>query len=451
MLPAWDELWRVVLLSDYNTRVVVLGTTMLGLAAGTIGSFMLLRKQALIGDALSHATLPGIAMAFMVTASLGGSGKSLPVLLAGAVVTGVLGLGCVQLLTRMTRLKEDAAMGIVLSVFFGAGIALLGIVQKMQTGHAAGLESFIYGKTAAMLASDAKLIALAATLVIGLCAVLFKELKILCFDAGYAQSQGYPVLALDLAMMTAVVLITVIGLQAVGLILIIALLIIPPAAARFWTRHMLPMVVIAAVIGAVSAFVGASLSALLPRLPSGAMIVLVSAGAFAVSMIFAPARGVLSRWVDHRRLRRTVARHDLMRTLYERYEAARPQGDRLCHCTDAPFSVTESELFERRAWSAEQLRSQLRRAQRDGLVRRCPDDRYELTAAGFREAMRATRNYRLWGLFLVTHADIAAAHVDQGAERVEHVLDPEMVAELEALLMKDHPDLATMTVPGRPA
>ena len=162
---AWPnrEQWvRVLLLKDYNTRVVVAGTALLGVAAGVIGSFTLLRKRALMGDALSHAMLPGIAMAFILSAAAGGRGKDLPVLLAGATVSGALGLGAILVLRKLTRLKEDTVLGIVLSVFFGAGVAVLGIVQRMGQGHAAGLESFIYGKTASMLSSDAALIAAAA-------------------------------------------------------------------------------------------------------------------------------------------------------------------------------------------------------------------------------------------------------------------------------------------------
>jgi len=165
-LPTWDILLRVLLLKDYNTRVVMLGTMTLGLAAGVIGTMMLLRKRALMGDALSHATLPGIGLAFIVMNQLGGSGKYLPGLLLGAGLTGALGLGCIVIIRRWTRIKEDAALGIVLSVFFGLGIAILGIIQKMQTGQASGLQSFIYGKTAAMLAQDAQMIAIVALLTV---------------------------------------------------------------------------------------------------------------------------------------------------------------------------------------------------------------------------------------------------------------------------------------------
>ncbi|MDA0576834.1 MAG: metal ABC transporter permease, partial [Verrucomicrobia bacterium] len=255
--PSLEQWLRVLTLTDYNTRVVVLGTMLLGVAAGVIGSFMLLRKRALMGDALSHATLPGIGIAYLVMTAAGGNGRWLPGLLAGAIVSGLLGMGVVLLIRNQSRLKEDAALAIVLSVFFGLGVAILGLIQQMTQGHAAGLESFIYGKTASMLARDAWLIGGAAAVVIVACATLFKEFTLLCFDAEYAAAGGWPVARLDIILMALVVFVTVIGLQAVGLILMIALLVIPPAAARFWTHRFRNMVWLSAVIGAVSGLVGA--------------------------------------------------------------------------------------------------------------------------------------------------------------------------------------------------
>ena len=228
--PEWGQWKRVLLLQDYNTRVVMTGTGLLGMAAGLVGSFTLLRRRALMGDALSHATLPGVGLAFLLAPYLGLDGKSLPVLLTGAALSGILGVVAILYIRNLTRLKEDAALGIVLSVFFGAGIAILTIVQQVPSGHAAGLESFIYGKTASMIASDARLIAVAGLLSVIIIALMYKELTLLCFDEGFAGSRGYPVLILDLLLMALVVIVTIIGLQAVGLVLMIALLVIPAAA-----------------------------------------------------------------------------------------------------------------------------------------------------------------------------------------------------------------------------
>jgi manganese/zinc/iron transport system permease protein len=431
--PTAEQVFRVLSLRDYNTRVVVLGTTLLGLAAGIIGAFMLLRKRALMGDALSHATLPGIGLAFIIATLMGQSGKSLPVLLTGAVVTGVLGVLCIVVIRSFTRLKEDAALGIVLSVFFGAGVAVLGVVQKMGTGSAAGLESFIYGKTASMLASDATLIAVSAGTVALACAMLYKEFTLLCFDPAYAKSEGWPVVVLDLVMMTLVVAVTVIGLQAVGLILIIALLIIPAAAARFWTERLSTMVLSSALIGAVSGVIGAAISALAPRLPAGAIIVVVASAIFLFSMIFGQARGVLVRWAEQVRVSRKVARQHLLRALYEWAEENR--------ANPTETGIGTKELLAERSWSAAKLRRTLASAERDGLLYEAPGGTYRATDDGWADAIRTVRNHRLWEAYLITHADIAPSHVDRDADQIEHVLGPKMIKKLEAVVASEHPEV----------
>ncbi|QDV74223.1 iron chelate uptake ABC transporter family permease subunit [Botrimarina mediterranea] len=417
-LLAWAD---VLLLRDYNTRVVVLGATLLGVGAGVVGSFTLLRKRALIGDALSHATLPGIATAFLVGSSLWGDGKSLPILLLGGAISGVLGVGAILMVRRFTRLSEDAALGIVLSVFFGAGVALLGVTQQVG-GNAAGLESFIYGKTASMLSSDAWLIAGASAACVLVSLLLFKELALLCFDAGFAASRGYPVGWLDAALMAMVVVITIVGLQAVGLILMIALLVIPPAAARFWTEDLRTMTRIAALLGGLSSFVGAILSASYPKLPSGATIVLVAAAAFVLSALFGMKRGVVLRWLRRRWFLRGIEMEHLLRSVYEVAE----------HREDD--AAPRDRLLALRSWSQPQLRHVIGRAARQGLVRLDSQDAVRLTARGAVEAKRLTRQHRLWELYLITHAEVAPGKVDRGADAIEHVLDPETIHELELLL-----------------
>ncbi len=438
--PGWAALLRVLTLQDYNTRVVVLGVACLGAAAGLIGAFMLLRERALLGDALSHATLPGIGLAFMVMVLFGGTGKWLPGLLLGASISGVLGVLCIMLIVRTMRIKQDAALGIVLSVFFGLGVAVTGIVQNMGSGHAAGLQSFIYGKTASMLLSDAVRIGVAGVIITFACLVLFKEFRLLCFDAAYARSQGWPVTLLDVVMMALVVGVTVIGLQAVGLILMIALLVIPPAAAKFWTTRLSRMVFTSALLGGMSCSLGAGMSALVPRLPAGAIIVCVAGLFFLISMFAGPARGVLARWWDQKRLVRSVARQNVLRAIYEVVESS----DR-----DVPGAVTFDELVGRRTWSPREVQNALNCAIRGRLVRPDGFQRYALSDEGRQAAWRAVRNHRLWELYLITHADIAPSHVDRDADRVEHVLGDEMVAELEKLLADTHPNLTTPASPHR--
>ncbi len=302
-----EILATVTLRAGFNSAVVVAGTACLGIAAGVIGSFMLLRKRAMVSDALSHATLPGIAMAFLVATALGMEGRSLPVLLTGALFSGVLGVLAIQAISRHTRLPEDAAIGAVLSVFFGVGVVLLSHIQTLATGNQAGLKTFILGQTAAMNRNEAMAIAGLALAALAACVLLFKEFRLLCFDPGFAAGQGWPTVRIDLTLMGLTTLVTVIGLQTVGLILIIALLIVPPAAARFWTEKLWAMLVIAAVLGGISGWLGASLSALVPRLPAGAVIVLVAGALFLFSFLFAPARGVVATAWRQARLRLAYA------------------------------------------------------------------------------------------------------------------------------------------------
>lgn len=431
------ELMRVLLLRDYNTRMVVLATALLGFAAGVTGCFLLLRKRSLMGDALSHATLPGIGIAFIAMATLGGTGKWVPGLLLGALATGVLGMLLILAIRRWTMLQDDTALGIVLSVFFGCGIAVLGFIQNMPQGSAAGLESFIYGKPASIVKQDFVLIAATAVVAVVACVALFKEFSILCFDADFAATQGWPVTALDIAILTLVTLVTVVGLQAVGLMLVIAMLIIPAAAARFWTDKLSRMAVISPLIGAASGWLGSSFSALYPNWPAGAVIVVAGALFFVVSMVFGPKRGIVDRAVERVSLSRKVQYQHMLRTVYELLEGGTGEPPEVVEQRSVPLD----RLVGARSWSSRRLRHLLRRARRRGDVSAL-DETVAFTAAGAKRAAAVVRNHRLWEVYLLAHADVAPSHVDRGADRVEHILGPELVNELEQSVERE---------PGMPA
>ncbi|MEM0925441.1 MAG: iron chelate uptake ABC transporter family permease subunit [Planctomycetota bacterium] len=436
-----DDAWRrVLLLQDYNTRIVVMGVAMLGGAAGLIGSFMLLRKRALLGDALAHASLPGIAIAFLVATALGVEEKTTGILSIGATLSGIFGVATILLIRHQTRIKEDAAMGIVLSVFFGAGLALLGVIQQINGGHQAGLTDFIYGKTASMRAIDAQRIAFVSGIALLGCILLFKELKLLCFDEGFAGSRGYSTLALDSVLLLMVVLVTIVGLQAVGIILMIALMVIPAAAARFWTDSLRKTTWIASMLGTVGSALGAMVSALSPNLPSGAMIVLVCACFFFVSLFFGRKRGLLVRWYRRLRLGRRIDRQHLLRAMFECIEAESTRQSRpvdlkgmIDLSPHRKTPVSTKRLMAMRSWSGNRLAHTIRRAVDDELLRYSASN-CSLTQAGFYEAARLTRQHRLWEMYLITHADIATSHVDRDADAIEHVLGPEIIDRLEELL-----------------
>jgi manganese/zinc/iron transport system permease protein len=425
-MPELSDIWNVLILRDYNTRLVVICTMLLGCACGLMGGFLLLRKRSLMGDTLSHATLPGVGLSFMLLVALGGDGKSMPILLAGAGITGVIGCAAVLFIREQTRIKDDAAMGIVLSVFFGAGVAILGVIQKMPEGSAAGLESFIYGKTATMVMSDFQILVFITVCVITCSLLLFKEFRLLCFDENFAAVLGWPVKFLDILLLALITAVTVAGLQAVGLILIIAFLITPAAAARFWTNQLDRMLMLSALIGAASGWIGASLSAFFPRLPAGAVIVLVAALFFVVSMLIGTERGVMIRFLRQSQLEKRMGRQHLLRALYEILEGGRVTEELIIRTV--PFR----QIRGRRTWSDRQLRDYIRRAYNEGLVE-APNkaDSILLTETGLVEAKQVTRNHRLWEIYLIEYADVATSRVDRDADMVEHILGDKMVTRLE--------------------
>ncbi|HET8728815.1 MAG TPA: metal ABC transporter permease [Alphaproteobacteria bacterium] len=391
-----ERLWSILSLqAGYNTTVVLAGTTLLGVGAAVIGSFVLLRKRALVSDAISHATLPGIALGFLVAYAAGlDGGRNLPILLLGAAATGALGVFAVQWIRDHTRLPEDTAIGTVLSVFFGAGMVLLSHIQTLPGGSRAGLGSFLLGQTAALSQSEAWLIGLSASVVILLSLLFFKEFAVLCFDPGFARAQGWPVRGLDLLMMGLLLATVSIGLKTVGLVLIVALLIIPPAAARFWTHRLAGMVLVAGIFGGAAGYLGAALSALFPRLPAGGIIVLAAGGLFAVSLLVAPRRGIVAGGFRQLAFRlAAIERHALL-TLAA---GGRPAG-------------LGGVLLR--------LRGQV-----DGSGR--------VTARGTVAMRVAARNQALWLRYLEDFPQDALAREDWGRAPIDRALPRDLVAELE--------------------
>jgi manganese/zinc/iron transport system permease protein len=439
--PAWSEVLETLTLrAGWNTTIVIVGTTLLGLAAGVVGVFALLRKRSLMADALSHATLPGIGLAFLAAGALGLEGRSLPVLLAGATISGVAGVLCIQGLLRYTRLREDAAIGIVLSVFFGAGVVVLSWIQRNAPSGAAGLNTFIYGQTAAMSVADARLMAGIAFAAILLPVGLMKEFAVVCFNDAFARVDGWPVTMIDLLMMALVVVVTVAGLQAVGLLLVVAMLIIPAVAARFWTERLWLLLVLAGVIGAGCGYLGASMSALLPRKPAGAVIVLTAGVVFLLSMLAAPARGVIATTIRRERLRLRIAGEHVLEAAHDHGPGAGAgAGGNDADAdadADAPPRLPARELarlVEVRGWPGWFRWLVMTSLRRGGRIQVVGGD-VVLTPYGVRDGARVSRNHQLWEEYLVHHADIAPSHVDWSVDQVEHVLSEELVARLERTL-----------------
>lgn len=421
-LPSLEQCIRVLTLEDYNTRVVVLGVMALGAAAGLIGTFLLLRKRALTADALSHATLPGIAIAFMAMVTLGGEGKSLIGLLIGAFIFGCIGILVILAIRHTTRLKDDAAIGIVLSVFFGLGLCLLRIASEFPSGSASGLGGFIFGKAAAMVASDAMVMATVAIVVLIATCAMCKEFTLLCFDEQFSSVQGWSTLWLDILLMALVAVVTVVALQSVGLVLAVAMLIIPAASAKYWTRRISTMLFVAAVIGCLSGWLGAVVSALVPRMPTGPIIVLLCGFWFVISFVLGSNEGLLIRQLARWNLNKRIARQHILRAVWEACEQ---------------HTGTEFDLYEvvrLRSWSVRTVQRLLRKSVSLGFVVRKSQTTWRMTERGGIEAGRVARNHRLWEIYLINYADIAPTHVDRDADMIEHVLGIEMVEKLEQLL-----------------
>lgn len=301
----------ILALLTYNQAVVLIGVSLLGAAAGVIGSYAVLARRSLTGDALAHAALPGVCLGFFVAGE-----RRLDALLAGAAASALLGVALLGLLTRRTRLREDAALAIVLSVFYGLGVVLLSRIVLLH-GNKAGLESFILGKTSDMLWTDAALIAGLAGATLLVVFSLHKELKLVVFDPAFARVQGWPAGTIDFLMRLLLVGAVIVGLPAVGVLLIAALLVIPPAAARFWTNRLDAMLLLAGLLGLLAGILGTILTSNVRRLSAGPSIILSASFLFLLSFLFAPRRGWLARWSLHRRQVRSMERFRLLLALHD--------------------------------------------------------------------------------------------------------------------------------------
>jgi manganese/zinc/iron transport system permease protein len=416
----------LLLASGYNATVVALGCAAFGLAAGAIGCFVLLRGRALISDAAAHATLPGVAGAFILAATLGWNARSLALLLAGAGITAALAVAVVAVLNRGGRIRDDAAMALVLSIGYGIGVVLFSVVQSLPVGGQAGLQSFILGQAAGMSAADATLIAALALFALLTLAILFKPLAALCFDQEFAAAVGLPVRLLDWLLLALMLAAAVAGLRAVGLILVVGLMVIPAVTARLVTDRLELMVPIAAVAGAASAWVGTAISAAAPRLPTGATIALTACTLFLLALLLAPRRGAIAFAWRQARLSLVIARDHALRGIIEAAERGA-----------APRSW--AALAEEAGWSRLQrlvLPVWFRRA---GWVADGGGEALALSPAGAALAGDVTRRHRVWEHYMQAAGGLPPHAAHRAADEVEHALPPDVTTDAEAWLRLHDP------------
>ena len=397
---------------SYNTLVVIVGVAAIGFAAGVIGSLGVLRKRALAGDAAAHATLAGVAAAFALTGR-----RDLPTLLLGALVAAVAALGALVLIRRHTRTRDDAATAIVLGVSFGVGIVLLSGITARGLPGAGGLEQFLMGHTAALTVGDAALLAGISAAAVALLWLGLKEATVVAFDPAFAAATGWPVTLIDYALITLVAVMVVVGLPAAGVVLVTALVVIPPVAARLWTDRVTTMLVLAGVIGLGSALVGVTASAVVPRVATGPMVVLVAAAIFGLSFLFSPRRG----WLARRRRERAVERSwNEGRTLSAALELSNVDPTGSFSREEVALRLGGGDPRVARAWNALALRQAIVSTPEAGGATRA---RWRLTAEGRGEAGERQRRLAAWERVLAESPADARSFLTIDLPAPEDVLD----------------------------
>lgn len=407
--------------SDPNVRYVTLGTMVLGATAAMVGSFSFLRKRALVGDAIAHSILPGVCLAFMVSGS-----KNPLILILGAFITGWLSLLIIDGISRTTKLKNDAAIGIVLSVFFGFGILLLTSIQHSGNASQAGLDKFLFGKAASLTQDDILIFSSIGLTLILVVLLFYKEFKLISFNPDYARVIGLPVRFLEFILATITVLAVAVGIQAVGVVLMAALLITPASGARFWTHRLGAMIIISMIFGALSGFFGSYISYVAPNMPTGPWVVMCLSILAIGSIWFAPKRGMLAKYKMQNENRKKILMENVLKLFYHMGEKK----------NDFQAERSIKELLKTRDLRQTELEKGLNLLKKENSVR-IKEGNWFITAKGLNEAIRVIRLHRLWEMYLNQRLKLEPDHVHNDAEAIEHIITPEIEKQLEKEL--DYP------------
>jgi ABC-type Mn2+/Zn2+ transport system permease subunit/Mn-dependent DtxR family transcriptional regulator len=411
-----------VLLRDGHVRAALPGVVLLGLNCGLLGTLLIARRLTMLGDTLSHAVLPGIAAGFLWTMT-----KHPGALLIGALVTGVLSSLVTGWILGSTRLKADAAQSVVLTVFFAAGIVM---IKLLPDGSKAGLDRFLYGQAAALDAGETVLLAVAAALSVVVIWWGYRGFLVLAFDPGYGRAAGLPVKGLHLLQMFLTTLAVVVSMQAVGVILVAGLLVIPGATAWLFSARLHRVLVLAALLGMAAAVMGTFLSFAGDGMAMGPTLVLCAGVMFGGAFLLSPRYGMARRMVSVMRHGRRVRREDGLKAVYRVLEGRGFSG--------AGFGLEECGQSE----------GMMRSLERRRMVREVAAGGWELTESGFREAARVVRNHRLWELYLTRRAGFAEDHVHDAAEEMEHLLAEENIEHLMGVLGHPERDPHGRRIPG---
>lgn len=380
-------------LQNPNTQWVLLGTMLLGITSGVVGSFSLLRKQSLIGDAMAHSALPGVCIAYLLYGS-----KSLIWFLIGALIAGLISSYIIQVMINHSRIKEDSALGIIISVFFGFGIVLLTYIQHNGAGNQSGLDDFIFGQAASMVGADVQLITIIALILLVIIAIFYKEFKLLTFDPQFAKGIGIPAKFFNGLLLFLIVCSVVIGLQTVGVVLMAAMLITPAISARYWTERLSSMIIISGFIGGVSGAMGTLLSTIMEGMATGPLIIIAATMMFIISLVFAPKRGLLAKALKQLSLRKRTAEEQIFLSFYDIAEGGNLR------------EITEAEVLLKRRVTSSLFEYALNVLERKEYIVRTKNGKWMLTDKGIEAGYELVLQQRLYEMYLMHEMEFS--HLD---------------------------------------
>lgn len=419
-MSVWEHITTFFSAENYNLFVISIGSGILSLAAGVVGSFTYLRKRALIGDVISHSVLPGVAIAFMLT------GIKNPVyFLIGAIASGLLSIWIVDYVQVKSKLKPDAILALTLSVFFGVGIVLLTRIQHGGNAAQSGLDSFLFGKAASMSLYDVKLFSIIAIINVICITIFLRGFSVISFDENYAKGLGLSVGFLKSFLAVLTVVTVAIGVQAVGVVLMAALLITPAAGARFLTNSIPKMLIFSGIFGFVSGWIGVFISYSGTGMPTGPWIVVVLSFFALLAILFGKQRGVIARMNLRKANNIKIKNENVLKDIYKMGN----QGSQ---------SVAIHDLIEIEKHPATKLKQVLRRLEKNNLI-----DQIRglviLSDKGRLAAREVIRKHRLWEIYLTKYFQLDADHIHDNAEGIEHIITPEIEQHLIKLL--DRPEV----------
>jgi manganese/zinc/iron transport system permease protein len=401
--------------------LVLVGLAVISSVAGVMGCYAFLRRRTLIGDAVSHAVLPGVAVGFMLSGT-----KDPFALLGGGLFFGYLAILSIDVIHRKSKLSEDTAIALVTTVYFALGSVLLSVVSSMENGQQAGLKNFLFGKAATLTELDIWVFAIAAVLVIVAIIIFYKPFMLISFNKDFATSQGWKTTNYETLISLLTVLVITIGLQAVGVVLMSALLIAPAASARYWTNSLPKMMLISGIFGIVSGVGGGLLSLVGEDMPTGPWVIMILFFFTMLTLLFAPKKGYFAIQKRTKSNERKINEENVLKILHQLGETGKD-------------SVTMTEMLDKRRMDTSILMKTIKALKKEDFIGDVESNKIELTETGKIEAMRVVRLHRLWELYLTQQLKFKEDHIHGTAETIEHLITDELE---EALLKElDYPDM----------